>query len=157
MINKYKGEGYLYTISDIAEFIKTSTTLEELEFLRFNIKKSSIGKNNKDILLTMIYFKYFSFTLFEIEGFYKDSETKPYGLKNEEGLTKSEVAIRTKKCPHCNSKFRIDKESHFQEKSKKPKRIHEKCIKDYVRNKYNISQNNIYNFINNNYIFIENN
>lgn len=54
---------YTYTTYDIRDFIKESTTLEQLDFLRKNIEKSNIDKDNKDILLTMTYLKYLSFPL----------------------------------------------------------------------------------------------
>lgn len=129
---------YTYTTYDIRDFIKESTTLEQLDFLRKNIEKSNIDKDNKDILLTMTYLKYLSFPLSE-----------------EEELTKTEISRRTKICPHCKEMFREDKESHFKEKNHKPRRIHECCIKDYVRQKYNVKQSNLYDFINDNYEFVE--
>ena len=177
-------KNYSFTTLDVAQYIRESTTLEELDYIRKNIEiDEDISKNNKDILLTMINIRYLAFPLSEVEDFYKkkdisssesikckDNNKTKYNsayVKNRrnkalvqsrnniESLTKTEISRRTKICPYCHKMFRIDKESHFKEKNKKPRRIHENCIKDHVREKYNVSQQNLYKFINNNYDFID--
>lgn len=154
-------ENYKYTTKDIGYFIKESTSLEELDFLKKNIEDSEIDKRNKDALLTMVIFKLMTFPLSEINEFYENDNNylyitkrdKKYGLKNEEGLTKSDIALKTKFCPYCKKHFREDKESHFVEKNKRPRRIHESCIKAYVKEKYNLSQKELCKYINENYNF----
>lgn len=46
-----------YTTGDIAEVIKTATTLEEIVFIQHHVEKSSMNTKNKNALLTMIPFK----------------------------------------------------------------------------------------------------
>lgn len=46
-----------WTIEDIWTCVVEATTIEELEFIYENVKKSSISEKNKNSLLTMIPFK----------------------------------------------------------------------------------------------------
>ena len=77
------------------------------------------------------------------------------GIPNDEGLLKTDIGKLTKRCAYCNNYFRIDKVTHYKEKSSlRPKRIHKEHIKEYIKNKYDILQSELCDYINENYELI---